>query len=265
MRSSVSGSGRRVGRGRLGICGRPGWRGLEHPVLGAAVGLADGDGVVLTGRLSLGSHPWLAGSCGAWGGGVAGDWRLLELAVRAGDEVGCGRVEELTLAAPLVVPPVRWGAGAGAGGWRRCVGSSSGRCVFAVGGCAGAVVDAARRGCVGGGRVCRWWRCVGGVAAGGCGGGGSCRALCGVGAGVGWVRAGVSGVAGGVAFGWCGVRRGGVWLIRWQAGAFGVHPALLDAALHGCGWWIWVLVVGCRLCGRGCRWMRWGLRRCGCG
>ncbi|NBH07369.1 polyketide synthase dehydratase domain-containing protein, partial [Amycolatopsis sp. SID8362] len=29
---------------------------------------------------------------------------LLELAVRAGDEVGCDHVEELTLAAPLVLP-----------------------------------------------------------------------------------------------------------------------------------------------------------------
>ena len=48
---------------------------------------------------------------------------------------------------------------------------------------------------------------------------------------------------------------------------FGVHPALLDAALHAVG-----LVdggggvgCGCRLCGRGCRCGRWGHRCCGCG
>nr|WP_234352367.1 acyltransferase domain-containing protein [Streptomyces sp. NRRL F-6492] len=32
----------------------------EHPLLGAAVELADGEGAVLTGRLSLRTHPWLA-------------------------------------------------------------------------------------------------------------------------------------------------------------------------------------------------------------
>ena len=60
-------------------------------------------GVLLTGRVSLGSHPWLADHV------VAGQVLLpgtafVELAVRAGDEAGCGRVEELTLEAPLVLP-----------------------------------------------------------------------------------------------------------------------------------------------------------------
>ncbi|MYV49347.1 modular polyketide synthase, partial [Streptomyces sp. SID2888] len=32
----------------------------EHPLLGAAVELAAGEGVLFTGRLSLSSHPWLA-------------------------------------------------------------------------------------------------------------------------------------------------------------------------------------------------------------
>ena len=31
---------------------------------------------------------------------------FVELAIRAGDEVGCGVVEELTLSAPLVLPAV---------------------------------------------------------------------------------------------------------------------------------------------------------------
>ncbi|MFI6457765.1 SDR family NAD(P)-dependent oxidoreductase, partial [Streptosporangium amethystogenes] len=74
----------------------------DHPLLGAAVGLADSDGVLLTGRLSLRSHPWLVDHV------VAGmvffpGTGFLELAVRAGDQVGCEVVEELTLVAPLVL------------------------------------------------------------------------------------------------------------------------------------------------------------------
>ncbi|ARQ72082.1 hypothetical protein CAG99_00555 [Streptomyces marincola] len=75
----------------------------EHPLLGAAVNLAGDNGLVLTGRLSLRTHPWLADH--AVGGTVlfpgAG---FVELVVRAGDEVGCGYVRELTLQAPLVLP-----------------------------------------------------------------------------------------------------------------------------------------------------------------
>ncbi|WP_345004932.1 SDR family NAD(P)-dependent oxidoreductase, partial [Streptosporangium album] len=73
-----------------------------HPLLGAAVGLADSDGVLLTGRLSLETHPWLADH--AVGGTVVFPGTgFLELAIRAGDQVGCDRVEELTLTAPLVL------------------------------------------------------------------------------------------------------------------------------------------------------------------
>ncbi|MFI1292702.1 SDR family NAD(P)-dependent oxidoreductase, partial [Streptomyces sp. NPDC020792] len=75
----------------------------EHPLLGAAVELAAGQGVLFTGRLSLASHPWLAGHA-VMGAVLLPGTALLEMAVRAGDEVGCDRVEELTLAAPLVLP-----------------------------------------------------------------------------------------------------------------------------------------------------------------
>lgn len=75
----------------------------HHPLLTAAVALADSDGFLLTGRLSRQSHPWLADH--AVGGAVLlPGTAFLELAIRAGDEVGCDRVEELTLAAPLVLP-----------------------------------------------------------------------------------------------------------------------------------------------------------------
>ncbi|TYC16099.1 type I polyketide synthase [Actinomadura syzygii] len=74
-----------------------------HPLLAASVVLAESDEVILTGRLSAGTQPWLADH--VVGGVVlfpgAG---FVELAVRAGDEVGCARIEELTLQAPLVLP-----------------------------------------------------------------------------------------------------------------------------------------------------------------
>ncbi|MFH7598222.1 SDR family NAD(P)-dependent oxidoreductase [Streptomyces racemochromogenes] len=74
-----------------------------HPLLGAAVPLADGEGLVLTGRLSLAAQPWLAGHQ-VMGAVLLPGTALVDLAVRAADETGCDRVEELTLQAPLVLP-----------------------------------------------------------------------------------------------------------------------------------------------------------------
>ncbi|WP_460444064.1 type I polyketide synthase, partial [Amycolatopsis cihanbeyliensis] len=74
-----------------------------HPLLGGAVELADESGVLLTGVLSPRTHPWLADH--AVGGRILFPGTgFLELAVHAGDQVGCDRVEELTLGAPLVLP-----------------------------------------------------------------------------------------------------------------------------------------------------------------
>jgi acyl transferase domain-containing protein/NAD(P)-dependent dehydrogenase (short-subunit alcohol dehydrogenase family)/acyl carrier protein len=75
----------------------------QHPLLGAVVGLAGGDGVVLTGRVSLRSHPWLADHVIS-GVALLPGTAYVELAMRAGDEVGCDLVEELTLEAPMVLP-----------------------------------------------------------------------------------------------------------------------------------------------------------------
>ncbi|MCS0639815.1 type I polyketide synthase [Streptomyces sp. LP05-1] len=80
-----------------------GLQALEHPLLGAGVRLADRDGHLFTGRLSLRTHPWLADHA------VAGTMLLpatgvLELAARAGEHTGTPGVADLTLAAPLVVP-----------------------------------------------------------------------------------------------------------------------------------------------------------------
>ncbi|WP_456213250.1 type I polyketide synthase [Streptomyces sp. LZ34] len=74
----------------------------DHPLLGAVTVLAEGDEVVLTGRLGLDTHPWLADHAVAGAVLVPGAL-FVELAVRAGDEVGCDRLEELVLASPLVL------------------------------------------------------------------------------------------------------------------------------------------------------------------
>nr|WTB03560.1 type I polyketide synthase [Streptomyces antimycoticus] len=92
--------------GRGGHSGDPGDLGLGpagHPLLGAAVELAEGGAHVLTGRLSPRTHSWL------------NDHRVLdtvllpgtafaELALHAAARTGCDQVSELTLHAPLVIP-----------------------------------------------------------------------------------------------------------------------------------------------------------------
>ncbi len=84
----------------VGDVGAAGIERVGHALLPAAVDLADG-GLVLTGRLTasgwltehaVGDVPLLPGAA------------LVEWALRAADETGCGGVEELTLRAPLLLP-----------------------------------------------------------------------------------------------------------------------------------------------------------------
>ncbi|MEW2157958.1 type I polyketide synthase [Streptomyces sp. NPDC007189] len=75
----------------------------DHPLLAAGTALAGGDGYLLTGRLSLSSHPWLADHAVS-GTAVLPGTAFLELALLAADRVGCPTVDELTLEAPLVLP-----------------------------------------------------------------------------------------------------------------------------------------------------------------
>ncbi|WP_330333038.1 type I polyketide synthase [Streptomyces sp. NBC_00536] len=88
----------------LGDVSSAGLGAADHPLLGAAVALADLDGFLYTGRLSLDTHPWLADH-GVMGSAVLPGTAFVELAIRAGDQVGCDLLEELTLHAPLVLPP----------------------------------------------------------------------------------------------------------------------------------------------------------------
>ncbi|MEV4300857.1 type I polyketide synthase, partial [Microbispora rosea] len=72
----------------------------DHPLLGAAVPLAGGDGVVLTGRLTLGVQPWL-GDHTILGAVLVPGTALLDLVLAAGAVAGSPAVEELVLQQPL--------------------------------------------------------------------------------------------------------------------------------------------------------------------
>src|SRR6202451_2811487 len=80
-----------------------GLAGAGHPLLGAAVSGADSGGLVLTGRLSLADHPWLAGHT-VFGRVIVPGSVFVEFALAAADRAGLGRVEELTLEAVLALP-----------------------------------------------------------------------------------------------------------------------------------------------------------------
>ncbi|WP_127201768.1 type I polyketide synthase [Streptomyces sp. Z26] len=75
---------------------------VEHPLLTALVDLPETGGAVLTGRLSLATHPWLADH-EAHGVTVVPGQVFAELALFAAEETGRGRVESLELHAPLVL------------------------------------------------------------------------------------------------------------------------------------------------------------------
>ncbi|SEO77475.1 type I polyketide synthase [Amycolatopsis saalfeldensis] len=74
---------------------------VGHPLLDGFVALADDAGVVFTSRLSTRTHPWLADHV-VLGKTLLPGTAFAELAIRAGDEVGCTRIDELTLESPLV-------------------------------------------------------------------------------------------------------------------------------------------------------------------
>ncbi|MFI8076367.1 SDR family NAD(P)-dependent oxidoreductase, partial [Streptomyces sp. NPDC086033] len=96
-----------------------------HPLLGAVVELPDGAGVLATGRLSASTsrHAWLADHAKSGTVLVPGTG-LVELAARAGERAGADHLEELVLEAPMVLPErggveVRVQVGAAEGGTGR--------------------------------------------------------------------------------------------------------------------------------------------------
>ncbi|MEH1102819.1 type I polyketide synthase [Micromonospora sp. CPCC 205561] len=92
-----------AGAGWTGDVTAVGLRPAQHPLLGAAVGVAHAEGFLFTGRLARRTHPWISDH-------VVFDTVLLpgtgfvELALQAGAHVGADHVRELTLESPLILP-----------------------------------------------------------------------------------------------------------------------------------------------------------------
>lgn len=86
-----------------GDVGTAGLSTAGHPLLSAAVSLADSGAHLLTGRLSRRTHPWLVDHA-VLGTVLVPGTAFVELALRAGVEAGCARIEELTFETPLVLP-----------------------------------------------------------------------------------------------------------------------------------------------------------------
>ncbi|MFC4855500.1 SDR family NAD(P)-dependent oxidoreductase [Actinophytocola glycyrrhizae] len=74
----------------------------QHPVLGAVVSPADSDSFVLTGRMSPSTHTWLADHT-VQGTTLAPGTLFVELAVKAGTVAGAAQLDELIIENPLVL------------------------------------------------------------------------------------------------------------------------------------------------------------------
>ncbi|WP_279617038.1 type I polyketide synthase [Streptomyces yokosukanensis] len=84
-----------------------GTAGARHPLLGTVVEVPGDDGtggVVLTGRLSPRGRGLLGAATAADGTTGVPAAALLEMILRAGDEVGCGGLERIVVEEPLTVP-----------------------------------------------------------------------------------------------------------------------------------------------------------------
>ncbi|OIJ90608.1 polyketide synthase [Streptomyces sp. MUSC 14] len=86
-----------------GDLGSIGLRSVDHPLLGAGVSLANDGGFLFTGRLSLATQPWFADHA-LFGRSLLPGTAFVEFALRAADQVGCDRIDDLTIEAPLLLP-----------------------------------------------------------------------------------------------------------------------------------------------------------------
>jgi malonyl CoA-acyl carrier protein transacylase/acyl carrier protein len=75
---------------------------VDHPVLAGVLDLADGEGFVFTGSVSLEAQPWLADHA-IEGIVVVPGMALVELVLAAGRQAGCPVVDELLFEAPIVL------------------------------------------------------------------------------------------------------------------------------------------------------------------
>ncbi|GDY50979.1 hypothetical protein SVIO_016020 [Streptomyces violaceusniger] len=86
-----------------GDVGGAGLAALTHPLVSAVLPLPDSDGCVLTGSLSSATHPWLRDHTVLDKVLLPGTG-FVELALQAGLQLGCRTLDELTLQVPLVLP-----------------------------------------------------------------------------------------------------------------------------------------------------------------
>ncbi|WP_371523114.1 type I polyketide synthase [Kitasatospora sp. NBC_01300] len=84
-----------------GVGARPGPG--EHPLLGPPFEVPGTGRTVLSGLLSASAQPWLADHV-VGGVPLVPGTAFVEMAVRAGDAVGCGTLEELVILRPLALP-----------------------------------------------------------------------------------------------------------------------------------------------------------------
>jgi polyketide synthase 12 len=86
----------------VGDLSAAGLEALDHPLLSAMLPLPGGRGASFTGRLSLAAQPWLADHA-VFDQVLFPATAFAELVRAAGDELGVGVLDELTLEAPLVL------------------------------------------------------------------------------------------------------------------------------------------------------------------
>ncbi|MFC4035303.1 SDR family NAD(P)-dependent oxidoreductase, partial [Streptomyces polygonati] len=77
---------------------------LDHPLLSTVMRLAGSDEYVFSGRLTDEAQPWLANHKVA-GTVLLPGTAFVEIALRAGEQVGCAVLHELGVTAPLLPPP----------------------------------------------------------------------------------------------------------------------------------------------------------------